>query len=161
MKCPTCQQDNDRVIDSRSCDDGDSIRRRRECQFCSRRFTTYERIERTALKVVKKDGTREPFDRSKMKRGLERACWKRPVTDEQLEKIILSVENEVESMDHEVGSQQLGEMLMNRLRELDQVAFVRFASVYRRYTDVQDFVEELKPMLGKHAGQRKNEKIKE
>ena len=155
MKCPACQQDNDRVIDSRSSDDGFSIRRRRQCTFCKKRFTTYERIERTTLKVVKRDGRREPFDRSKMKRGLERACWKRPVTDEQLEKIILSVENDVESMDHEVESHTLGEMLMNRLRELDQVAFVRFASVYRQYTDVQDFVEELKPMLGKQMGQKK------
>ncbi|MDO4549711.1 MAG: transcriptional regulator NrdR [Planctomycetia bacterium] len=150
MRCPSCHQDNDRVIDSRSCDDGAGIRRRRECQFCGKRFTTYERIERTAQKVIKRDGLREPFDRMKLKKGLERACWKRPISDAQLEEIIIEVENEIENMDNEVESQHLGEMLMARLRDLDQVAFVRFASVYRQFQDVKDFVEELKPMLGKY-----------
>ncbi len=149
MKCPVCQQDNDRVIDSRSCDDGYGIRRRRVCQFCEKRFTTYERIERSPVKVIKRDGSREPFDRGKLKKGLEQACWKRPVSDSQLEQIITKVEIDLEKADGEVESQQLGEMLMAELRELDQVAFVRFASVYRQFQDVKDFVAELKPMLGK------------
>ncbi|MDO4630440.1 MAG: transcriptional regulator NrdR [Planctomycetia bacterium] len=150
MKCPSCHQDNDRVIDSRACDDGFGIRRRRECQFCGRRFTTYERIERASLRVIKRDGTREPFDRTKLKIGLEIACRKRPVTDEQIEEILTQVENEIESLvDSEVESQYLGEILMNRLFALDQVAFVRFASVYRQFADAKDFVEVLKPMLGR------------
>ena len=149
MKCPACKEDDDRVLDSRLCDDGFGIRRRRECQFCKQRFTTYERIERTTLKVVKRDGTREPFDRQKLKNGLERACWKRPISDAKLEAIIEEVVQEVYKTDHEVESQQLGEMLMSRLRDLDEVAFVRFASVYRQFQNVKDFVDELKPMLGK------------
>lgn len=150
MKCPSCHQDNDRVIDSRACDDGFGIRRRRECQFCGRRFTTYERIERASLRVIKRDGSREPFDRMKLKNGLEIACRKRPVTDEQIEEILTLVENEIESLvDSEVESQYLGEILMNRLFALDQVAFVRFASVYRQFADTKDFVEVLKPMLGR------------
>lgn len=155
MKCPVCQQDNDRVIDSRACDDGDGIRRRRECQFCMKRFTTYERIERTAVRVIKRDGTREPFDRLKLKKGLEQACWKRPASAAQIEQIVKTVETELENTDGEIESQELGEMLMNHLRELDQVAFVRFASVYRQFQDVKDFVEELKPMLGKQNAAKK------
>ncbi|MBE6428584.1 MAG: transcriptional repressor NrdR [Planctomycetaceae bacterium] len=148
MKCPSCHQDNDRVIDSRACDDGFGIRRRRECQFCSRRFTTYERIERAVMKVVKRDGTREVFDRQKLKMGLEIACRKRPVNDEQIEEILTFVENEIENRyDSEVESQYLGEILKDKLFHLDQVAFVRFTSVYRQFNDVKDFVEVLKPML--------------
>ncbi|MBQ6108310.1 MAG: transcriptional repressor NrdR [Thermoguttaceae bacterium] len=150
MKCPLCHQDNDRVIDSRACEDGFVIRRRRECQFCGRRFTTYERIERSSLKVVKRDGTREPFSREKLRTGLEIACRKRPIKSEQIEEILTYVENEVENrFDNEVESQFLGEILMEKLFSLDQIAFVRFASVYRQFNDAQDFVEVLKPMLGK------------
>lgn len=150
MKCPSCHQDNDRVIDSRACDDGFGIRRRRECQFCSRRFTTYERIERASIKVIKRNGTREPFDRQKLKNGLELACRKRPVSDLQLEEILNKIEIEIENrFDNEVESQFLGEMLMEHLFLLDQVAFVRFVSVYRQFKDARDFVEVLKPMLGK------------
>ena len=149
MKCPSCRKDNDRVLDSRQCDDGFGIRRRRECQSCRHRFTTYERIERTTLKVVKRNGRREPFERLKLKNGLERACWKRQISDATLEAIVEEVVQEAYKTDHEVESQQLGEMLMSRLRDLDEVAFVRFASVYRHYQDVEDFVEELQPMLGK------------
>ncbi|MGW8257089.1 MAG: transcriptional regulator NrdR [Thermoguttaceae bacterium] len=148
MKCPFCHKDNDRVIDSRASEDGFAIRRRRECLACKRRYTTYEHIEGTTIKIVKKDGTREPFDRVKIKLGLEKACWKRPISDAQLEKILSEVENEIDSnFDSEVESRHVGELVMRRLRSLDQVAFVRFASVYRQFKDVRDFVDELKPML--------------
>ena len=148
MKCPFCQSDNDRVIDSRASDDGFAIRRRRECADCRRRYTTYERVEGLILRVIKKDGAREPYDRLKIKRGLEKACWKRPISDKQLEEIIAGVENDLESrMDAEVEAQLVGELVMQRLRELDEVAYVRFASVYRQFKDLHDFVDELKPML--------------
>jgi transcriptional repressor NrdR len=148
MKCPFCQVDNDRVVDSRASQDGFAIRRRRECLACKRRYTTYERIEEISIKIVKKDGTREPFDHAKIKQGLEKACWKRPVSDAQLEAIVAAVENELEAnFDAEVESWRLGELVMQHLRELDQVAYVRFASVYRQFKDVHDFVSELRPML--------------
>ena len=148
MKCPFCQSDNDRVVDSRTSPDGAATRRRRECLSCKRRYTTYERVEATSVKIVKKDGVREPFDRGKIKRGLEKACWKRPVSDSQLESIIASVENDLEkNFESEVESRHLGELVMQHLREVDQVAYVRFASVYRQFQDLHDFVSELKPML--------------
>jgi transcriptional repressor NrdR len=135
------------VIDSRTIQDGFTIRRRRECLGCKRRYTTFERIE-TTVKIVKKDGAREPFDHDKIKRGLEKACWKRPISDAQLEAIIVAVENEIENHgEPEVESRRVGELMMQHLRELDQVAYVRFASVYRQFEDAQDFVSELKPML--------------
>jgi transcriptional repressor NrdR len=148
MRCPFCRIDNDRVIDSRSGDDGASIRRRRECLACRRRFTTYERLERQTLAVVKKGGIREPFDRDKLKRGLAKACWKRPVTEDDIEAAVSSLEGELySSYESEVPSRVIGERLMELLRDLDQVAFVRFASVYREFKDVRDFVEELEPIL--------------
>jgi len=148
MKCPFCRVDNDRVIDSRASEDGSAIRRRRECLDCRRRYTTYERVEEWAVKVVKKDGTRMPFERDKIKRGLEKACWKRPISEEQIEALVSGIESEVyANFDSEVQSQALGELVMRHLRQLDQVAFVRFASVYREFKDVRDFVEELEPML--------------
>jgi transcriptional repressor NrdR len=148
MKCPFCLEDNDRVLDSRASQDGFAIRRRRECLDCKRRYTTYERIEATTVKIVKKDGSREPFDHAKIKRGLEKACWKRPISDTQLEGVIAAVESELEAnFESEVESGQLGALVMRHLRELDEVAYVRFASVYRQFKDVQDFVEELRPML--------------
>ncbi len=148
MKCPYCRADNDKVLDSRASQDGFAIRRRRECLACKHRYTTYERIEATTVKIVKKDGSREAFDHAKLKRGLEKACWKRPVGDDQLESIIASVENELESaFESEVESRQVGELVMQHLRDIDEVAYVRFASVYRQFKDVQDFVEELRPML--------------
>jgi len=147
MKCPFCHQDNDRVIDSRASEDGEAIRRRRECLGCLRRFTTYERVE-GGLKVIKKDGAREPFDRMKIKRGLEKACWKRPVSDSQLEAIVSAVQEHIENnYDVEVESRVIGELVMDHHRQLDQVAYVRFASVYRQFQDVRDFVKELRPML--------------
>jgi transcriptional repressor NrdR len=149
MKCPFCQADNDRVIDSRASDDGSAIRRRRKCLACKRRYNTCERVERKAIKVVKKDGARVPFDRNKLKLGLEKACWKRPVSDVKLEEIVTETENYIEAnFESEVESRSIGELVMQQLRELDQVAYVRFASVYRQFEDVRDFVEELRPMLG-------------
>jgi transcriptional repressor NrdR len=148
MKCPYCHADNDRVIDSRAAAEGAAIRRRRECLGCKRRYTTYEQVERTTIKVVKKDGARVPFDRSRLKLGLEKACWKRPISDATLEQIVSDIENQVETeFEGEVESRHLGELVMHHLRDLDQVAYVRFASVYRQFDDVRDFVDELRPML--------------
>ena len=148
MKCPYCQSDNDRVIDSRASEDGFAIRRRRECLACKQRYTTYERVEASTPKIVKKDGAREPYDRVKIKQGLEKACWKRPVSDGQLETVLAAVENDLETQgEAEVESRFVGELVMQHLRELDQVAYVRFASVYRQFKDINDFVDELKPML--------------
>ena len=148
MRCPYCRADNDKVIDSRAHQDGFSIRRRRLCQSCRRRYTTYETVEESAIKVIKKDDVRVPFDREKLKRGMERACWKRPVREEQLDEIVTAIENQVcDSMESEVESRQLGEMVMEYLRDVDQIAYVRFASVYRGFKDAHDFVEELHEML--------------
>lgn len=148
MKCPYCHIDNDRVTDSRASEDGSAIRRRRECSHCGRRFTTYERYEATTVKVVKKNDVREPFQREKIRLGLEKACWKRPISDDQIESIVSSVEREVsDRFEGEVESQVIGELVMAALLRLDQVAYVRFASVYRKFKDVRDFVDELKPML--------------
>lgn len=149
MQCPYCRADNDRVIDSRASQDGFAIRRRRECLSCKRRYTTYERVEEPAIKVVKKDGVREPFERDKIKRGLEKACWKRPIGGEQIESIVAGIEGEVYAhFDAEVESRYLGELVMQRLREIDHVAFVRFASVYREFKDIRDFVAELRGIEG-------------
>jgi len=150
MKCPFCHKDHDRVVDSRTSQDGYAIRRRRECLDCNRRYTTYERLEEPVIKVIKKDGGRVPFQRTKIKKGIEIACWKRPVSDPQIEGIISTVENEVySSFDAEVESRIIGELVMEHLRDIDQVAFVRFASVYREFQDARDFVEEVSPMLNR------------
>lgn len=148
MKCPFCGNENDRVTDSRASEDGSAIRRRRECSHCERRYTTYERYESTTLKVVKKNHVREPFQREKIRLGLERACWKRPISDEQIDAIVSAIERDIhDTNETEVDSRTIGEMVMAALRKLDEVAFVRFASVYRQFKDVKDFVQELKPML--------------
>lgn len=148
MKCPYCGEDDDRVTDSRIAENGYAIRRRRQCIKCGKRFTTYERIERRRLKVVKKDGSRVPYDRNKIKTGLEKACWKRPISDEQIEAIVTAIEDDIEkNFENEVESRYIGELAMKYLRELDQVAYVRFASVYRQFEDVHDFMEEVQPML--------------
>ena len=158
MRCPFCRTDNDRVIDSRAGEDGGSIRRRRECLACRRRFTTYERIERQLLAVVKKEGLRDPFDRDKIKRGLAKACWKRPVTEHDIEQVVAELEAELYgTYESEVPSQVIGERIMELLKELDQVAYVRFASVYREFKDARDFVDELEPILAQSppaAGRR-------
>jgi len=148
MRCPFCQTDNDRVLDSRSSEEGYAIRRRRECIQCKRRYTTYERLEELAIKVVKKDGIREPFSRDKIRRGLARACWKRPLSDAQIASVVAEIESDVyANFESEIETQQLGEMVMEHLGQLDQVAYVRFASVYRAFKDVHDFVDELEPIL--------------
>ena len=148
MKCPFCNVDNDKVIDSRSNNDGFSIRRRRECVACQRRFTTYEHVERPNIKVVKKDGIREPFDSEKIRTGLEKACWKRPVSDHDIRDLIGVIERDVyDRFDAEIPAEAIGELVMQHLHKLDQVAYVRFASVYRQFEDVHDFVDELQPML--------------
>ncbi|TWU00057.1 Transcriptional repressor NrdR [Botrimarina colliarenosi] len=154
MRCPYCRKDNDKVIDSRASQDGLAIRRRRECVACGRRYTTYERAEETPIKVIKRDGSRAPFDRDKILRGLERACWKRPISTRQIETTVAAIENDVyQSYETEIESPELGQLVMEHLRELDQVAFVRFASVYRQFKSAQDFVEELRPFL--ENGKRK------
>lgn len=148
MLCPHCGEDHDRVIDSRAGEDGLAIRRRRACVACNKRFTTYERVEPDGLRVIKKDGGRVPFQRDRLKRGLERACWKRPVTNGQIEEIVNSIQEHIEAIsESEVESHLLGELAMSNLRRLDEVAYVRFASVYREFKDVQDFINELRPML--------------
>lgn len=146
MHCPFCQDDGSKVVDSRV-NEKYSVRRRRECLKCGRRFTTYERIE-TPLQVIKKDGSRTSFDAEKIRAGLVKACYKRPVSPEQMDQIIAEVVADIyENFELEVPSRYIGEQVFNKLRELDQVAFVRFASVYREFKDVNDFVEELGPML--------------
>lgn len=148
MQCPYCQCDNDRVIDSRSWEDGLAIRRRRQCLSCRRRYNTIERLEGMAVKVVKKDGSREPFRREKIRSGLAKACWKRPISDLQIDAVVSAVESEIyDGFDSEIESRQLGEMVMQRLAALDEVAYVRFASVYRRFKDIHDFMDQLQPML--------------
>jgi len=148
MICPFCRVDNDRVIDSRTSQDGLAIRRRRECTACKRRFTTYERVEELSLRVVKKDGNRVPFERDKIKRGLEKACWKRPIGPDDIERVVTAIETEVyKTYETEVLSGELGELVMRHLSKLDQIAYVRFASVYREFKDVRQFVNELEPIL--------------
>lgn len=147
MMCPFCKHDETKVIDSRGSQEF-VIRRRRECLKCERRFTTYEKIEDSPLKVVKKDGSRVPFDRTKIRDGIEKACWKRPVSEETIERIVSDIEVDLyENFEREVPSRYVGEKVMEALGHADQVAFVRFASVYRDFKDVTDFVEELEPML--------------
>ena len=144
MKCPFCGHLEDKVIDSRAAEKGDVIRRRRECESCTRRFTTYERVEDVLPTVVKKDGRREPFDRQKLVRGLRIACNKRPVSSERIELAADAIEREAqESERREITASELGDRVMNHLRELDEVAYVRFASVYRSFRDIDQFLTEL------------------
>src|SRR5664279_4922872 len=148
MKCPYCGFGQDRVVDSRESKEADSIRRRRECERCNRRFTTYERIDEIPYMVVKKDGRREKFDRQKILAGLLKACEKRPVAMGKLEALVNEIESHVaESPDRERPATELGELVMNRLKKLDKVAYVRFASVYLDFKDVREFMDELKLSL--------------
>ena len=149
MKCPFCGTLDNKVIDSRLSQGGEVTRRRRECEGCQRRYTTYERVEQVLPLVVKKDGTREPFDRMKILGGLLRACVKRPVSSESLEKLVDGLERElVDGGEKEVASTQVGERVMDALRDLDHVAYVRFASVYRQFKDTNEFLSELSQLLG-------------
>lgn len=148
MRCSFCGHADSKVLDSRPVEDGLAIRRRRECQNCGKRFTTYERMEETALLVIKRDNSREIFDRSKILAGLMRACDKRPVSAADLEQLVADIEKELKSsMEREVPALRIGDMVMERLREVDDVAYVRFASVYRKFEDIETFKQEINKML--------------
>ena len=148
MKCPYCDNPDTKVIDSRPTEEGRAIRRRRGCDKCGRRFTTYEKVEETILMVVKKDGRREAFDRNKILNGIIKACEKRPVSMAQMEEVVDDIEKTINNtMEKEVESYDIGEMIMSRLKELDEVAYVRFASVYRQFTDVNTFIQEIEKLI--------------
>jgi transcriptional repressor NrdR len=152
MRCPFCGHIEDKVVDSREAKDGDAIRRRRECLECGRRFTSYERIDEIPYMVVKKDGRRETFDRQKILNGLRRACEKRPISMAQLEAIVDDAEKEVqESLDRELSTSEIGKVIMRRLKNLDKVAYVRFASVYLEFEDVSAFMNELKALVSSRS----------
>ena len=149
MKCPYCNHPDTRVIDSRPAEDGSAIRRRRSCDECGKRFTTYEKVETIPLIIIKKDNNREQYNRSKIERGIIRACYKRPVSAEAIQKAVERIEIKIFNLEaKEVSSTDVGEIVMDELKELDEVAYVRFASVYREFKDVNTFMDELKKMLG-------------
>ncbi|MCD7838949.1 MAG: transcriptional regulator NrdR [Clostridiales bacterium] len=148
MKCPFCGYNDSKVVDSRHADEGDSIRRRRVCLSCGKRFTTYETVEQVPLMVIKRDGSRQAFDRQKMLRGMIRACYKRPVSTETLEQLSIEIEQELRnSLTLEVSAEQVGELVMAKLKEVDDVSYVRFASVYRQFRDITTFRDELDKLL--------------
>ena len=148
MKCPFCGDDNTRVIDSRPADDNEAIRRRRQCDECGKRFTTYEKVETIPLIVIKKDKNRETYDRSKIESGVVRSCHKRPVSVDQIEACVDEIENKIFNLGvREIDSEKIGEIVMDQIRDLDQVAYVRFASVYRQFKDADTFMSELKKLL--------------
>lgn len=156
MKCPYCNADNDKVVDSRSSHDSTVVRRRRECTSCSKRYTTYERIEEIPLKVIKKDNRREDFDRQKLMAGILKACEKRPVSIEQIEDVVDKIQKDLEGAhDKEVSSREIGELMMKRLKELDDIAYVRFASVYRSFKDIDQFMREVQTLKGANKGNKK------
>ncbi len=142
MKCPHCGYDEDRVIDSRPVDEGIAIRRRRECMSCLERFTTYERVENMSLMVIKKDGSRQPFERNKLINGILKSCEKRPVSTQQITKIVDTIERQLENnLRREVPTRELGELVLQQLRDIDEVAYIRFASVYREFVDIGSFFD--------------------
>lgn len=148
MRCPYCSYSESKVIDSRPAEEGTTIRRRRECLSCGKRFTTYEIMERLPLLVIKRDGSRQSFDRMKVIGGMVKACEKRPVPVDEIERVADEIEQELQSsLEREVSSAQIGEMIMDRLKDLDQVAYVRFASVYRQFKDINTFLDELNKLL--------------
>ena len=148
MKCPFCGYEESKVIDSRPTDEGEKIRRRRECISCANRFTTYEIIESVPIMIIKKDKSRESFNREKLLKGMVRACEKRPVPIDTLEKIVDEIESEIQnSLDREITSVKIGELVMDKLKDVDEVAYVRFASVYRQFKDINTFMSELKKLL--------------
>ena len=150
MKCPFCSFADTRVIDSRPADDNNSIRRRRVCDECGKRFTTYEKVETIPLIIIKKDKNREQYDRAKVEAGVLRACHKRPIAAEQISNLVDEVETEIFSLeDKEIESRVIGELVMNKLKDIDDVAYIRFASVYREFKDVNTFMDELKQVLNK------------
>ena len=148
MRCPYCGYRESKVVDSRPADEGASIRRRRECLSCEKRFTTYETIEYLPMVVIKKDGSRQSFDRSKVLRGIQRSCEKRPVSVAEMERMVTEIEQELQSaLEREITTEQVGEMVMKRLKDVDEVAYVRFASVYRQFKDIDTFMQELTKLL--------------
>ena len=150
MKCPFCQAQDTKVIDSRPADDNSSIRRRRQCESCNKRFTTYEKLETIPLMVIKKDDSRENFDRSKIEYGIIQSCHKRPVSTVVIRKTVDDIENQIYSMEvSEIPTRKIGELVMEKLKELDEVAYVRFASVYREFKDVNTFVDEISKLIKK------------
>lgn len=150
MKCPYCNHPDTKVIDSRPAEDGNSIRRRRSCDECGKRFTTYEKVETIPLIIIKKDNNREQYDRAKIEAGILRACYKRPVSAEKIQKTIEEIETEVfRKEEKEISSATIGEIVMEKLKDLDEVAYVRFASVYREFKDVNTFMAEIKKILDK------------
>ncbi|MBR6528431.1 MAG: transcriptional repressor NrdR [Firmicutes bacterium] len=156
MRCPFCDSADTKVIDSRPTEEGHAIRRRRGCDKCNRRFTTYEKVEETILMVIKKDGRREAFDRAKILNGIIKACEKRPVTMAQMEAIVTEIERTISNtMEKEIESYDIGELIMNHLKDVDEVAYVRFASVYRQFTDVNTFVKEIEKLIGPSKGKAK------
>jgi transcriptional repressor NrdR len=155
MKCPFCGFKEDKVVDSRATAEESAVRRRRECLKCGKRFTTYEYIEEVSLMVIKKDGRREPFDRKKILAGIMRACEKRPISMEKMEDMVTQIERAIQKKsDREVAASRIGELIMEKLKALDEVAYVRFASVYRQFKDLGQFMEELKGILGKEKKRR-------
>lgn len=145
MKCPFCAYEDSKVIDSRPTDENQTIRRRRECIYCKKRFTTYEKIEKVPIVIVKKDGTRQTFDRNKVLNGMIRACEKRPVSIQTLENAVDNIEKQIyNTLDREIKSDLVGELVMEELKEIDEISYVRFASVYRQFKDINSFMEELK-----------------
>lgn len=160
MKCPFCGGDNDQVIDTRPNDGSSLIRRRRECGECKKRFTTYERVEETPLMVVKSDNRREPFNAKKLQAGIALACQKRPISTDAVEKIVAEVEHELQDYLMEVPSRVIGEKVLKKLWDVDLVAYIRFASVYRQFADIDTFMEELKKLKREHARQQRS-KLKE
>lgn len=150
MKCPFCGKENTKVIDSRPAEDNSSIRRRRQCDVCGKRFTTYEKVETIPLIVIKKDDNREPYDRDKIQGGIIRSCHKRPVSANQIAQMVEEIETQIFNMEEkEISSSTIGEIVMDKLKEVDQVAYVRFASVYREFKDVSTFMDEIKKILDK------------
>lgn len=148
MKCPYCDYMESKVVDSRPTDEGQAIRRRRECMDCGKRFTTYEKIEEIPIIIVKKDGNRESYDRNKLLNGIIKSCEKRPVSINTIESIVDNIEKKISnSLEREITSIEIGEMVMNKLKDVDEVSYVRFASVYRQFKDVNSFMEELKRIL--------------
>lgn len=155
MRCPFCDNDDTKVIDSRPIEEGRAIRRRRECEKCGKRFTTYEKVEASIIMVVKKDGSREAFDRNKVLNGIVKACEKRPVSMDEIENVVNEIERGLNNMmEKEVKSTFIGELVMEQLKSLDEVAYVRFASVYRQFTDVGTFIKEIESLMGNKDKER-------
>lgn len=156
MRCPFCGNEDNKVVDSRPSREGQAVRRRRECISCSKRFTTYEYVEKVPLMIIKKDGGREPFSRDKLITGIELSCKKRPVSTEKIEKIVENIESEVISLSKkEIPSFEIGEKIMIELKKIDEIAYVRFASVYKQFRDKEDFINELKTMFDKGGKKKK------